>query len=84
MIHSHTTGQLQVRSFDSNNDNSYVITINEEANAMISCNCPDAIRSGTLCKHMFLVNRMERIGFPEQAQVPQPQPQPLLANAMTR
>jgi hypothetical protein len=67
---------------------------NEETNTMISCNCPDAIRSGALCKHMFLVNRMERIGFPEtanhqeeashQQQQQDTQPQPLLSDAMTR
>jgi hypothetical protein len=98
MIHSHTANELQARSFDHNNDNNYTIPINEETNTMISCNCPDAIRSGALCKHMFLVNRMERIGFPETANhqeetlhqqqqqdtQPQPQPQPLLSDAMTK
>lgn len=76
MIHSDTTTQLQAHSFDPNNDNSYTTSLDEDSNTMGSCNYPDAIRSGTLCKHMFLVNRIGRIGFPEL--------QPHLSNAITR
>ncbi|KAI9316589.1 hypothetical protein BX666DRAFT_1944842 [Dichotomocladium elegans] len=38
-------------------------TIAIENNKMTACTCPDFRRSHALCKHMYLLNRVKRIGL---------------------
>ncbi|KAI7846777.1 hypothetical protein BDC45DRAFT_580924 [Circinella umbellata] len=41
----------------------YEVYVNEITDTMIGCTCPDHVRSGALCKHMFLVKRIEKIAL---------------------
>ncbi|KAI8329833.1 hypothetical protein BC941DRAFT_191717 [Chlamydoabsidia padenii] len=65
MINSNEVGIIKVNSFSPLSDEVYTITLDEEdKNVIVSCTSYAFVRNGTRCKHMFLVNRMDRILFP--------------------
>ncbi|KAI7873430.1 hypothetical protein K492DRAFT_223960, partial [Lichtheimia hyalospora FSU 10163] len=45
----------------------YTILVDDQNNTMKSCPCPDHRSSKGICKHMFLVYRLEMINLPHQA-----------------
>ncbi|SAL98738.1 hypothetical protein [Absidia glauca] len=65
MINSDVPGMVKVKSFDLEPDIIYDITLSEDENTMVACTCPSFTQSQTRCKHMFLVNRVHQILFPD-------------------
>ena len=64
MIVEQHVGSITVASF-TQGDINYIVRFHEENNMLESCNCPDFIRNKPIiCKHMFLVHRLERIALP--------------------
>jgi hypothetical protein len=64
MISTNEYNRIMVHSF-STPGVEYQIDLNEEDNRMTSCSCLDFVNNGSNCKHMYLVNRVERIGLRE-------------------
>ncbi|KAI9310212.1 hypothetical protein BX666DRAFT_1907351 [Dichotomocladium elegans] len=60
MITGYTETSATVVSFT---DSTISYTIAIENNKMTACTCPDFRRSHALCKHMYLLNRVKRIGL---------------------
>lgn len=58
--------RILVRSF-TNPRTKYTIIVDDKSNVMERCSCPDYRNSKGICKHMFLVFRLEMINLPHQA-----------------
>jgi hypothetical protein len=67
MISSEVPGAIQVKSFNLESTNINTISLSQDGNTMIACSCPSFAQSATRCKHMFLVNRIDQILFPDIA-----------------
>ena len=68
MLVTHNVGSITVSSF-TNGDVEYIVSFDEQNNTLQSCTCPDYIRNTPIiCKHMFLVHRVERISLPYSSQ----------------
>ncbi|KAI8327871.1 hypothetical protein BC941DRAFT_248617 [Chlamydoabsidia padenii] len=65
MIYDEEHGIIKVKSFNLEIDLVYTITLSENENSMVSCTCFSFARGATRCKHMFLVNRVHPILFPD-------------------
>lgn len=68
MLVAYNVGSITVSSF-TNGDLEYVVNFDEQHNSLQSCTCPDYSRNAPIiCKHMFLVHRVERISLPYSSQ----------------
>lgn len=59
----HAVNRIVVRSF-TNKKKKYAIQVDDDKNMMKSCACPDYRKSSGICKHMFLLHRVEHLDFP--------------------
>lgn len=68
MIVRQNASSIIIASF-TQGDVNYTVTFSEQHNMLESCTCPDFIRNGPIiCKHMFLVQRLEGISLPQPRQ----------------
>ncbi|SAM03206.1 hypothetical protein [Absidia glauca] len=63
MISNHTLTSCDVASFTSGPDLKYTVATDSENDLLISCTCIDYLQTQDNCKHMYLVNMIERIGL---------------------
>lgn len=64
MILQHAVSRIVVRSFTIKKKK-YTIHVDDGKNMMQSCSCPDYRKSSGICKHMFLLHRVENLDFPQ-------------------
>jgi hypothetical protein len=64
--------EIQVASFPgSANPTTHTITLQvQDMNVMQGCSCPDFVASHSVCKHMYLANRIEMVLFPQDIRGP--------------
>lgn len=68
MVVRQNASSITIASF-TQGDVNYTVTFNEQHNMLESCTCPDFARNGPIiCKHMFLVHRLEGISLPQPQQ----------------
>ncbi|KAJ8651446.1 hypothetical protein O0I10_013000 [Lichtheimia ornata] len=65
LILQHTANIILVKSF-SHARKQYTLRIDEQQSTIESCTCPDYRLSKGICKHMFLIHRLEALNLPFQ------------------
>ena len=53
---------VMIKSF-TDPESVYTIALDDHS-TMITCTCPDFVQRGAMCKHMYLLNRIENVNLP--------------------